>query len=75
MATVSARCPAAALDTGASAVGCRTGARLQRCMAIASAVGTGFAPQISVVRRSMFDVTSTCGSHRAIAAHNVCADE
>jgi hypothetical protein len=54
---------------------CRLQVRQRRCMAVASAVNTGFVPRISVVRRSMFDVTSTCGSHRAIAAHNVCADE
>ena len=55
----------------AAAVGCRCGCGA--CMAVASAVGTGFVPHASVVRRSMLDVTSTCGSHRAVA-DNVCGD-
>ena len=63
MATAAARCFSC----------CRLQLQLQRCMAVASAVGTGFVPRASVVRRSMFDVTSTCGSHRVVA-DNVCAD-
>ena len=52
---------------------CRLQLQLQRCIAVASAVSTGFVPRASVLRRSMFDVTSTCGSHRVVA-DNVCAD-
>ena len=50
MATAAARCCSC----------CWLQLQLQRCMAVASAVGTGFVPRASVVRRSMFDVTSTC---------------
>ena len=56
----------------AAAECCRLQLQLQRCMAVASAVGTGVVPRASVVRRSMLDVTSTCGSHRVVA-DNVCA--
>ena len=63
MATAAARCCSC----------CRLQVRLRCCMAVVSAVGTGFVPRVSVVRRSMSDVTSTCDSHRAIA-DNVCAD-
>ena len=52
---------------------CRLQLQLQRCIAVASAVSTGFVPRASVLRRSMFDVTSTCGGHRVVA-DNVCAD-
>ena len=67
MATAAATCKVLQLLSAAAAAA-------QRYMAVASAVGTaGFAPRISVVRRSMFYVTSTCDSHRAVA-DNVCAD-
>ena len=63
MATAAARCCSC----------CRLQVRLRCCMAVVSAVGTGFVPRTSVMRRSMFDVTSTCDSHRAVT-DNVCAD-
>ena len=55
---------------------CRLQVRLRRCMAVVSAVGTGFVSRASVLRPSMFDVTSTCDSHRAVTdiSDNVCAD-
>ena len=57
MATAAARCRSC----------CRLQVRQRRCMAVASVVGTGFVPRVSVVRRSMFDVTSTCGSRTALS--------
>ena len=55
MATAAARCCSC----------CWLQVRLRCCMAVVSAVGTSFVPRTSVMRRSMFDVTSTCDSHRA----------
>ena len=63
MATAAARCRSC----------CRLQVRLRRCMAVVSAVGTGFVSRAIVLRPSMFDVTSTCDSHRVVA-DNVCAD-
>jgi hypothetical protein len=57
----------------AAAECCRLQVRLRCCIAVVSAVSTGFVPHVSVVRRSMFDVTSTGGSHRAVA-DNVCGN-